>query len=566
MILTLLALCTPAAYPAPELAPPIALDSVDELIARGKQELVKGEVAAAVETFAKAHLSSNGTTKTELWVLRGQIATGQAASAFERITVIEANGHESNDLDYVIGAARYALGKAEEAKGSGAAGGLYGEAAAYLVDVTAKAPDGYPDAWRMLAASARWTGEMETAAAAIDRALEQEQSAATLTLASKIRVARGAAMVGDEKTKDAGTRYLEQGVKDAAAAAKALGEDKRAAGPIADVHLQRAVALLFLGRKDAAATAYVDAIGWDPTQADYGQMMTSLRDTETGDKLFIDTLGNAAAAFEARWGKKYNSDAALHWYRGYAQHFAQDYKGSTESFETSVAKFPAYANAYWYIGANHAWTEGADGTQAAEAWMTYRKLDKNGFLNTLRTDPTATGYVGRVIGILWNDSRGGANLETCVELAELNLESAPKNAKFWNNVGLMCRDAGAWVKAAKPKSPKKSVDEYFARAWEAYSKAIELDRRPEFLNDGAVILHYYIEDRYDEAIALYDEAEALAQEWLDKGDLTGDDLDVVKIALRDAKNNRKALRRKIERQKSGGAGGGAGGAGGSGKD
>lgn len=552
----LLSLCLPAATAAaPVAAPAIVVDAVDDLIARGKQELVTGKAADAAATFAEAHEAGDHSTQTELWVLRGQVATGQAAAAFERIAAIDAGGYKSNDLDYVIGAARYALGKAAEAKNSGDAGGLYGEAAAYLADVTAKAPSAYPDAWRMLAASARWTGDMEIAATAVDRALEQEQSAATLTLASKIRVARGAAMLGDETTKAAGARYLEQAAKDAAAAAKALGDDPRAAGPQADVHLQRAVALLYLGRKDEAAAAYVDALGWDPTQADYGQMMGSLRDAETGDKLFIDTLGEGAVAFKKRWGKDYNSDATLHWYRGYAQHFAQDYEGSTKSFETCVVKFPQFANAYWYIGANHAWTKGADGTQAAEAWLTYRELDKNGFLNTLRTDPTATGYVGRVIGMLWNDSRGGANLETCVELAEFNLQSNPENAKFWNNVGLMCRDAGAWVKAAKPKSPKKSADEYFARAWEAYSKAIELDRRPEFLNDGAVILHYYIEDRYDDAIALYDEAEALAQEWIAKGDLTGDDLEVVTIALRDAKNNRKALRAKIKKAQVGGAGG-----------
>ena len=523
-------------------------DAVDDLIAEGKRKLVARDAAGALESFEKAHAKSGGKERTELWILRGRLAKGDV-SAFERVAAIEAGGAKSATLDYVIGAGRFAMGKADEARGGAKAGQFYDEAAAYLADVTANEPDAFPDAWRMLAEASRWVGRSEAAAGAIDRALEQEKSAQTLVLASKIRVARGAELMGAGKTKASGKRYVEQGVADAEAAATAFGDDPKEARAIGDAQLQRALGLLFLERKKDASGAYAEAMSWDPTMADYGQIMGSLRG-EDGDRLFIDTLKAGAKGFAERWGEKQNADAGLHWWLGYAQHYAGDYADSIGSFETTLAKFPAYTNSHWYIGLNHYRTGLEAVPQAAESWKTYAKLDMAGFKATLQSD--ATGAFGGAIGALWNDSRGGANLETAYELAELVTRVKPEDAFSWNNLGLMGRDAGAWVKAAKPKNPRMSAAQYWEKAWTAYSRAIDMDKRPEYINDGAVLLHYYLEREYDKAIAMYDQAEALAKDWLANRELSDSEKSIVEIALRDAGDNRAKLRAKIERQKGDG--------------
>ena len=523
-------------------------DAVDELIAEGKRALVARDAAGALEAFEKAHAKSGGEGRTELWLLRGRLAKGDV-SAFERVSAIEAGGAKGATLDYVIGAGRFAMGKADEAKGGSKAGQFYDEAAAYLADVTANEPDAFPDAWRMLAEASRWVGRSEAAAGAIDRALEQEKSAQTLVLASKIRVARGAELMGAENTKASGKRYVEQGVADAEAAAAAFGDEPKEARAIGDVQLQRALGLLFLERKKDASSAYAAAMSWDPTMADYGQIMGSLRG-EDGDRLFIDTLKAGGKAFAERWGEKQNADAGLHWWLGYAQHYAGDYADSIGSFETTLAKFPAYTNSHWYIGLNHYRTGLEAVPKAAESWKTYAKLDMAGFAATLQSD--ATGAFGGAIGALWNDSRGGANLETAYELAELVTRVKPNDAFSWNNLGLMGRDAGAWVKAAKPKNPRMSAAQYWEKAWTAYSRAIDMDKRPEYINDGAVLLHYYLEREYDKAIAMYDEAEALAKGWLANRELSESEKGIVEIALRDAGDNRAKLRDKIKRQKGDG--------------
>ena len=102
--------------------------------------------------------------------------------------------------------------------------------------------------------------------------------------------------------------------------------------------------------------------------------------------------------------------------------------------------------------------------------------------------------------------------------------------------------------------------EYYERAWEAYQKALELDRKPQYLNDGAVILHYGLQRSPELAIAMYDEAEELALEMQAKGEFAEGEEEIVKIALRDARNNRKLLKRALERQKEkqGGEDGGDG--------
>ena len=64
-----------------------------------------------------------------------------------------------------------------------------------------------------------------------------------------------------------------------------------------------------------------------------------------------------------------------------------------------------------------------------------------------------------------------------------------------------------------------------------------------------MILHYGLQRNPELAIAMYDEAEKLALEMQAKGEFADGEEEIVKIALRDARDNRKRLKGALERQK-----------------
>ncbi|MEM8711799.1 MAG: hypothetical protein AAGG01_12670, partial [Planctomycetota bacterium] len=151
--------------------------------------------------------------------------------------------------------------------------------------------------------------------------------------------------------------------------------------------------------------------------------------------------------------------------------------------------------------------------------------------------------LSRVGGLLHDD---GIGMEEAADAAELVLLTDETDATQWNNVGLFHRDAGQVVAQMRDYEPKMTAKEHYERSWEAYSKALAMQRTSYHLNDAAVLLHYYLERDYDTAIAMYDEAEAMATERLEKGGLSAEEKPLVEIALRDAKNNRALLKKKIE--------------------
>ena len=487
--LTLLATCAPlVTAPLPPLAaaPALVVDDVADLLRRGKAELLAGNVEAALATFREANDRNGGDVDTEVWVLRARIAKGELDAAFDRVIELESEGRGGVDVQYLIGIARYEFGRRLELQSSPQAGGAYQEAAAYLKEVMEKGGDAYPDAWLPLAASSRWMGDTETASSAIDRALEVSRDGATLALAAKIRIARGAALMGDETTRAAGARAIEQGVRDAQEAAKALGNKKETAQQQADVYLQWGVGLLFLEKKDEAATAYSTAMGWDPTQVDFGQLFSSLADKDGTAAPFVDALKAGAAAFEKRWGKNLSSDAGLLWWLGYGQYSLGRYEPAIASFERAVSKFPAYSNAHWYIGLSQYFRGKEFDIEAGRAFRRYADADAVSFAQMVNSSPQNKAYPGRLLFRLWDSQKFVAS----ADLAEVRLVADRSDPLLWNDVGLMSRDAGDFVRRSKAKDPKTTPMEYYERAWEAYQKALELDRKPQYLNDGAVILHY----------------------------------------------------------------------------
>ncbi len=546
--LTLLATCAPLAtapLSVPVLASESVHDDVADLVRRGKAELLAGKFDAALATFREANDKNGGEVDTEIWVLRARMAKGELDAAFERVIELESEGRGGVGVQYLIGVARYEFGRRLELQGSPQAGGAYQEAAAYLKDVMASEGEQFPDGWFRLAASARWMGDMETASSSIDRALEVSRTSETLGLAAKIRIARGAGLMGAEETRPAGVRAIEQGVRDAREAAEAMGSKKELARQQADVHLQLGVGLLFLEKKDEAAAAYSTAMGWDPTQVDFGQLLGSLADSEGTVAPFVDALKDGAAQFEKRWGKNISSDAGLLWWLGYGQYSLGRYEPAIASFERAVSKFPAYSNAHWYIALSQYFRGKEHDEEAGRAFRRYAEADAGSFAQMVNSSAQNKAYPGRLLFRLWDSQKFVA----AADLAEVRLIADRTDPLLWNDVGLMSRDAGDFVRRSKAENPEKSPADYYERAWEAYQKALELDRKPQYLNDGAVILHYGLQRNPELAIAMYDEAEKLALEMQAKGEFAEGEEEIVKIALRDARNNRKLLKAALERQK-----------------
>ena len=524
------------------------LDEVSDLLGKGKRELVQGKYAEALVHFEAAH-AKGGTPDTDIWLQRAHMSNGALDEAFERILELESAVKNPADWSYAIGVGRYLVGKREEASG-GNPGGPFDEARGYLKDAIDANADAYPDAWLMLAEAARWTGDGETAANAIGRALESNKSAETLLLASKIRVAQGSSMLGGDETKDAGTRIISQGVEDAKAAIKALGSDKKNAVTLADANLQLGVGLLFQEKKDDAAKAYSDAMGWDPTQVDYNQLFGIFVDEDKTSKPFVAALKSGGNKFNERWGKNSASDATLRWWLGYAEQSLGSYDDAIASFQAAVAKYPAFSDSYWYIGKSH-YNKGIDHYEkAAKSWRQYATANREGFIAMIKGDETNLRILDFVAAKLYaggpGRNRDGMGVEEAADVAELILLTNKDVAKRWNDVGLFHRDAGQAVAQMADYKPMMTADEHYERSWETYNTALEMARTSYHLNDAAVLLHYYLERDYDQAIAMYDEAEEMAAARLEKGGLSAEEKPLVEIALRDAVNNRKALKKKIE--------------------
>jgi tetratricopeptide (TPR) repeat protein len=525
-----------------------AFDEVTDLLAKGKTELVKGNYAEALAHFEAAHEKSGGKVATDLWLQRARMSNGALDEAFERIVELESDAENPADWSYAVGVGRYLVGKREEANG-GNPGGPFDEARGYLKDAVDADADAYPDAWRMLAEAARWTGDSATASSAIGRALESNKDGATLLLASKIRVAQGSSMLGAEETKDAGKRMVSQGVDDAKAAIKAMGTDKANAVQLCDANLQLGVGQLFLENKDEAAKAYSEAMGWDPTQVDYNQLFGIFVDEDKTSKPFVEALTSGGDKFSERWGKNSASDATLRWWLGFGQRSLGSYDDAIASYQAAVAKYPAFSDSYWYIGMSH-YNKGIDHyEEAAKSFRQYATADRASFVSYVKGNETHLKVLKFIEDKLYaggtGRNRDGRGVEEAADVAELVL-LVEDTAQRWNNVGLFHRDAGQVVAQMQDYKPMMTADEHYERSWETYNKALEMARTSYHLNDAAVLLHYYLERDYDHAIEMYDEAEAMATKRLAEEKLSAEEKPLVEIALRDAVNNRKALKKKIE--------------------
>jgi tetratricopeptide (TPR) repeat protein len=154
--------------------------------------------------------------------------------------------------------------------------------------------------------------------------------------------------------------------------------------------------------------------------------------------------------------------------------------------------------------------------------------------------------------------QGRARNEEAAMLCDLLTRVQPDVSRHWNNLGLFVRDQGDQLRwSSRRAEGGEEVDaERLQRLWdvafEAYGRALELEpTNPNYVNDYAVMLHYYLLRDFDQAQELYQRSQALAEAALGREDLPADEREVVRIALRDSKDNQRRLAQYLERVAAG---------------
>ncbi|MEZ6015283.1 MAG: hypothetical protein R3F49_09230 [Planctomycetota bacterium] len=552
---------TVAAYTAP-------FDVVDELLASGQQKLIAGDAKGALEAFEQANGLSSGAPRTELWVLRAQMENGRKNDAMGRVEELEGKGAlTERQADYLRGTFSFLVAEEQVAGGSrgGNPGFHYNDAQSFLKLALAANPDAYPDAWRTLADASRKGGDGEGAEVAVRGALQRlDGDPRTNMLAAEILVANGVADLGaeDEAVKAAAQAKVREGIAHAERAAALLGSDRRNAAALASAHAQRGVAQLWLGDKDAAVKAYADAMEWDPTQLDFGQLWGSLQDENQRPTVFVAALAEGAKRFEKRWGKATNADSTMLWWLGFGEQTIAKYEDAEAHFLSAVKKFPAYTNSWWYAGMCRYFRQDYPG--AVAHWREHAAASRENLVASISENLAGNDQILLYVeGKRFGNGDDAAGVADAAFIAGVRADATPTNHRIWNNLGLFCRDAGDLLKrAGKDGDEYHTVSEYYERAYSAYERANELaPGKPYYMNDWAVILHYCLDRDHQKALDLYANATEIAERMLKQGGLDDEEKGLVEIALRDSKSNRARLvklleeRKKREQERTGSGGG-----------
>jgi len=527
-------------------------DEVDRLIAAGRAELDAGRAEQAQVLFEEADAKTGSHMRTRVWVLRSWIDQGRYNDAFDQMQLLERAGAKGAAVDYIFG-----MGSYRRALDNIAAGGsstvqlALVDAANYLKGATDGDPDLFDDAFTPLAHAAWLAHEPSQLKLAVNSA---ERGTIARPKSHNANYVHGlvlawqtieAAGREDEKTKQAAAK---KGLTAFAKAAKLLPKDKSTVSDRAEYHLQAATLALWIPDKDLASREYAQAIGSDPSKVDFGVIWGALAGGENGVAFFVTCLEDAKAQYLKRWGDKTKGDATLLWWLGYAQTETGAYEEADKNLEQAVQKWPAYENAYWYHALARYRAENYKG--AAEALETWWDKNPASLVTMINGNPELhIGIVYYTQGKCYAAGpTGAAQAAVC---AEILCGVEPANWERWNDLGLFSRDSGEVLR----RSSKKQEDQakavvYFERSLEAYKKGMDLaPEQAGLYNDGAVILHYYLDREFEQAITWYSKSQNLAVKALANPDLKDFERTRTEIAKRDSADNLKKIRKLIQRRK-----------------
>jgi tetratricopeptide (TPR) repeat protein len=538
-----------AAAPSARVAA-AARESADELIARGRAALAEGKLDDAQAAFDAA-AALEASPRTRVWVVRGWIARGATDEALIAVDELKAARAPASDVDYLYGLAFHAA--AAQAVASGSAGAFtqsqFQDAVAYLKRALAADAERYRDAWLALADAAWNAPDLETAAAAAAKAAEIEPANAAAHLI-RGRVAFSRYSSARESDPSAAEALWKDSLAAFETAARVLGAPSERArmSQLADALVQIAYLHQWKQDVDAAAVAYSAAMAWDPALVDFGAVRSLV-----GAERFAAMVAAAVPQLEKRRGERDPVEATLLWWHGFAQFEASRFAESEAAFRRTLELWPSYVNSWYYVfRCAYSQQRFADALAALER---YFEADPDGLAAALASQPELNlPIVEYLVGWCANGANHGGEPKNdkAALLCEMLTRARPEVARYWNNLGLFLRDHGEQMRLRD-----KDVDPaLLARQWEAayaaYQRTLELEpENPNYLNDTAVMLHYYLDRELDRALAMYEKAARRADEELARKDLSPTDREIVQIAKRDSNDNLRKLKRLMERRAQG---------------
>jgi tetratricopeptide (TPR) repeat protein len=198
-----------------------------------------------------------------------------------------------------------------------------------------------------------------------------------------------------------------------------------------------------------------------------------------------------------------------------------------------VEKWPEFLNAWYYIGLARYHQGNYDGAIAA-----FRKNWEAEPANLVASINSNRELNLRVLDWIVGWCSSEVRLVDAKFLCEVRVGAFPENWLYWDHLGLFSRDAGYELAASEEASARESATAHYERALAAFETARELaPEKPHLLNDGAVILHYYLKRDSDRAKAMYVQALAEATALLALAGLTDADRELAEAAAKDAGKN-----------------------------
>lgn len=543
------ALAAPTSRPAAAIAPGYAAPAarqdaeVERLIAEGRKLLALKKATEAEGLFQQAAELDGSSFRTRMWVLRAWMDQGGRSN--DTLTAIDelAETHDGPELDYLYGMAWER--RAEEQLAQGALGALnmnFGTAVDLLSKAVATEPDRFADAFQPLARAAWYQGDLDVARKAADEAVRRFPKSADAAFdLGRIAFSQFVEAQKDpEAAAEADTHW--QAARDAfRRTIELLGtpnkRDWATLTQLAQAHRQLGDALMWRQLADEAKPAYTKALTLDPGAVDCAQLLNTL-----GLEGLREVLEQAAPAFENRFGKSDARDAAMLWWLGYARFAAQEHEAAEEAFLEAVDKTPGYANAWFYIAMSRYSLKSYDG--ATQALLAGWDLDPEAILREMQSNPSLNTAKVEYLIVPCVEA---ARFQDAANLAEICAETALNEAHHWNNLGFFLREEGSRLANVEDPTERERAERVFERSLTAYERALDLSPEdPTYLNDTAVVLHYYLDRDLDHALALYEAAAEKAQATIQAGGLSPEAMDLVRTALRDATNNRRALKKVLD--------------------
>jgi Tfp pilus assembly protein PilF len=549
-----------ASTPAGAAVERSAVDSVDELLIRGRALFAEGKFDEALAVFESAEQQDKGSLRTRVFVLRTWIAQGRIEEALGETDALKRSVKSGIELDYLYGMGFYAMAARDVASGqtTSVTGSQFEDALNLLEKVGAQNDERFEDAWLALADAAWYAGNSEVGEAAAEKAVQLAPNDPwRRLLRGKLALAAFANLNADSAEASAAEVQWQAALAAFQKAIAICGDAPSALlRPAAQqAQLQLATTYLWKQQTPDAGRAYARAIALDPTQVDYAAINGALPSAE-----FLDCLESAHKQWSASHPSSDVADAALLWWVGFANYDAKRFAPSEKAFESALAKNPSFTNALYYLFRVR--YDQQEFAKSLETLHEFDSLDSAGLIASLSFDVVGnTARMEYLIG--WavtpeNHKGKTLNLEAAFlcELITQIVERVPENSRHWNNLGLFLRDEGDAIRgtqgALRP-APKPFDEAKATQLWEdalvAYEVSLELEPlNPNYLNDTAVMLHFYLLRDLERAKQMYAEGLVQATALLARTDLTPTRREEVKIAERDTRNNVRLVQQLIDKR------------------